>query len=941
MVVRTDRDVTMGKENRSDDPLLQTLLEAGDFGILALDDRGRILVWNSWLAQRTALRKEQVLGKTLSEALPGISPAIPDICREVLASGQPRVLSPALHKVLIPFQKPSRQTGRIHPVYDRQNRASGVVIIINDLSPILEYEQLAVDEAATERKEREKRFKAVFESANVGKSITELDGTINVNRAFCNMLGYEPEELNRKTWQELTPPDDVPFVEGKLVPLINGASDSVRFTKRYIHKNGSHVWADVSVAILRDDQGKPLHFVTTVVDISERRKAEEALRESEEKFRTLADSTPTAVMLYQDNRWVYANRAAEQICGYSAEELLTMNFWDFVHPDFKPLIEERGRRRQQGEPAESRYEFKIISKDGREKWVDLSGASTMLSGRPAGIISVLDVTDRKQAEAALRSSEENFRRSMDESPLGIRIVSSGGTTLYANRTLLDFYGYDSVAELNAVSTRERYTDRSYAEFLIRREKRKRNEADDGEYEIEIVRKNGDIRCLQVFRKEILWDGRKQYQVLYHDITEQKKIREALKISEERYRAFIKQSSEAICLFEIEHEPVDTALPVESQVNLLYAHAVIRECNRVFATSHGYPEPEAMIGFRIGQIFPRLARENVDYLRTFVLNGHHVSGVETKELSLDGSVKYFLNSLIGHIEGGKLLRVWGAKQDISRIKKAEEEIRTLNAELERRVQERTAQLEIANRELESFAYSVSHDLRAPLRAIDGYTQILIEDYQSKLDEEGKRVCSVISKNARNMGQLIDDLLSFSRFGRVAMQSLPVDMATLAKACYSELTTPEQRQRIDFQIGALPRALGDPGLIRQVWINLIGNAVKFSGKKERSVIEVGFIPQGGGRATPANPPCAPQPPGSGLLPAEAECIYFIRDNGIGYDSAYADKLFGVFQRLHSERDFEGTGVGLAIVQRIVQRHGGRVWAESEPGKGATFYFTLLKG
>jgi ligand-binding sensor domain-containing protein/signal transduction histidine kinase len=244
------------------------------------------------------------------------------------------------------------------------------------------------------------------------------------------------------------------------------------------------------------------------------------------------------------------------------------------------------------------------------------------------------------------------------------------------------------------------------------------------------------------------------------------------------------------------------------------------------------------------------------------------------------------------------------------------MRRRTRDLEQRVQERTSQLKAANDELEAFTYSVSHDLRAPLRAIDGFCQILVEDYNQALDGEGQKVISVVRKETLRMAQLIDDLLTFSRLGRVELHHSTIDMTALASLVFDEITTSEQRERIDFAIGRMPDAVGDPALIRQVWANLLSNAVKFSSKKPRAVIRIDGNEVNG------------------------EYTYTIKDNGAGFPEAYVDKLFGVFQRLHKLSEFEGTGVGLAIVRRLVQGHGGRVWASGVVDEGATFSFSLPK-
>jgi two-component system sensor kinase len=220
------------------------------------------------------------------------------------------------------------------------------------------------------------------------------------------------------------------------------------------------------------------------------------------------------------------------------------------------------------------------------------------------------------------------------------------------------------------------------------------------------------------------------------------------------------------------------------------------------------------------------------------------------------------------------------------------------------------------ELEAFSYSVSHDLRAPLRAIDGFSRILAEDYAEKLDEDGKRVLNVIRSNTQNMGRLIDDLLAFSRLGRKQIEATPVNMSDLANDVFQQLKSGLANQKIQLNLASLPGATGDPALIRQVFVNLLSNAAKYSRPRAETVIEVNGRCENG------------------------DCIYSVKDNGVGFDMTYAQKLFGVFQRLHSVEEFEGTGVGLAIVQRIIHRHGGRVWAEGKVDEGATFYFSLPK-
>lgn len=260
--------------------------------------------------------------------------------------------------------------------------------------------------------------------------------------------------------------------------------------------------------------------------------------------------------------------------------------------------------------------------------------------------------------------------------------------------------------------------------------------------------------------------------------------------------------------------------------------------------------------------------------------------------------------------GKTIGTLGICRDITERKRTEESIRALNQDLH----QRAVALEAANKELEAFSYSVSHDLRAPLRAIDGFSRILTEEHMAQLDAQAARYLQKVRDNAQRMGLLIDDLLAFSRLSRQALKIQSVAVGEVVQQALHDLHSEQDGRQIDLIIGDLPECQADPALLKQVYINLISNALKYTRKRERARIEIGFCEQ------------------------NSETVYFVGDNGVGFDMQYASKLFGVFQRLHSAQEYEGTGVGLAIVQRIVNRHNGRVWATGQVDQGATFFFTL---
>lgn len=289
--------------------------------------------------------------------------------------------------------------------------------------------------------------------------------------------------------------------------------------------------------------------------------------------------------------------------------------------------------------------------------------------------------------------------------------------------------------------------------------------------------------------------------------------------------------------------------------------------------------------------------------------------EIRNRAKDGSLYWVDTTIVPFLDqGGRLRRYVAIRADITARKLAEEALRQLNQELERRVETRTAELESANRELEAFSYTISHDLRAPLRVIDGFTQAVLEDAGPALSPDAQRQLNVVRRSTERMARLIDDLLRFSRLSRQPLDKQPLNMGQLVASVISEFETERAARGVRVIVGDLPRAEGDPALLRQVWTNLLSNAFKYTGKQPEALIEVGAEME---RGVP---------------------VYFVRDNGAGFDMRYADKLFGVFRRLHGADEFEGTGVGLAIVRGIVHRHGGRIWADAAVGRGATFYLTL---
>jgi PAS domain S-box-containing protein len=333
----------------------------------------------------------------------------------------------------------------------------------------------------------------------------------------------------------------------------------------------------------------------------------------------------------------------------------------------------------------------------------------------------------------------------------------------------------------------------------------------------------------------------------------------------------------------------------------------RRLNPAWEKTLGYAEGELLSKPFIEFVHPD-DREQTVKRYAELISGNDVISFENRYRCRDGSYRWLIWNARAIVREKLII---ASARDTTEKKQAVEEQQRLHEEAKLRAR----QLEAANKELESFSYSVSHDLRAPLRHIDGFVELLAHKSSGSLDDAGRRYLGIISSSARQMGRLIDDLLSFSRMNRAELRRTMVPLDTMVKAAVEDLRMETGARKIVWKIGALPEVEADPAMLRQVWANLLGNAVKYTRTRETAEIEIAEIGDGG-----------------------EEHVLCIRDNGVGFDMAYADKLFGVFQRLHSSDDFEGTGIGLANVRRIILRHGGRTWAEGTVGSGAAFYFTL---
>lgn len=789
----------------------------------------------------------------------------------------------------------------------------------------------------------ELKFRSLFEQSLDAITINEPDGTIiDVNRAWADMLGYSIDEAKQLSAYDVYAE---PTQRDSFLATMERAgfvSDVVRFRK----KDGTIIDCQRTVVGRRDASGNLVAFQGVYRNITLDLARERALRESEQRFRLLVESSPDAIFVQTDGRFAYLNSTALNLFGAgSADDLLGSPVLERFHPDYRESVRERIRLLNQQKTKVPLLEEVYLRLDGTQVPVEVSAVPIRFGDKDGALVFVRDITERIRATDALRQSEEFVRTVLDNLPVGIAVnsVEPDVTFSYMNDNFARFYHVDR-ARLSAPGSfwETVYEDGSFREQLRQRVLDDCASGDPGRMhwdDIPLIRAGEPVAFISA--RNVPIPGRPLMISMVWDVTERKRnelqlLRYALRSETLLGLQLLAGAPEAQLL---DYSLVAGKQMTQSEFSWL---GLVNEDETVMTIHRWSGEAMAICRLETGERAFHVAEgglwtECIRQRQAIVTNDYSIPMPGQQGIP-EGHVPVTRFLAAPVVEEARVVAIIAVANkpsdyddaDVDALqslgnqlwtmlqrRRSDAELRQLNLELEQRVADRTAQLEASNKELEAFAYSVSHDLRAPLRAIDGFSRILMEDYRQSFDAEGQRLLDVVRSNAARMDQLITDLLELSRVSRSELQPVRVDMAALAVGAFDELASDEEKGHIQFAVGDIPPVFGDPVLLKRVWYNLLSNAVKFTAPVAERRIEVGGYVDG------------------------RLAAYYVRDTGVGFDPRYAHKLFGVFQRLHGREEFEGTGIGLAIVQRVVLRHGGRVWAEGEPGEGATFYFALPGG
>ena len=633
------------------------------------------------------------------------------------------------------------------------------------------------------------------------------------------------------------------------------------------------------------EQGR---FGVSFTDVTARKQAEEAVRESGQRLHNILESAMDAIITVDaEQRIVLFNQAASKMFLCPVVEALGQPLERFIPQRFRGAHAAHVRKFGESETTSRAMgalgTLRALRGDGEEFPIEASISQAESSGKKLYSVILRDITQRELAAKAQRDLASIVTFSHD----AIIGKDLKGIVTSWNPGAEEIYGY-SAEEMIGKSITTPIPKDGIDDFHLIMQKISRGE-DVLHYECERIRKDGQAIHVSLSVSAVRDETGKIIgaSTIARDITAQKKSELALQ-----------ENARLLDLAQVLVRDTESRIVLWNQgAEKLYGFTreeALGKISHVLLQTQ-FPEPIDVIERKLNQA-GRWEGELVHRRR-------------------DNSILVVVSVWLLHRDQqGHPLHILEANTDVTQKKAAEEKIRTLNNELERRVHERTAQLEAANKELEAFTYSVSHDLRAPLRHISGFSKMLVEEFGAALPPEAHHYLERIQGGTLRMGQLVDDLLNLARIGRQALRMKVAGLRTIVDELIDELQPECADRTVEWKIGALPVAECDPGLLKQVFQNLLTNALKFTRPRAVAVIEIGQQEENG----------AP--------------VIFVRDNGVGFSMKHSDKLFGVFQRLHRQEDFEGTGVGLATVQRIVQKHDGRIWTEAEPDKGATFYFTI---
>lgn len=873
---RTAEPATVGTGAAFWDGIAAAMLD----GFSLLDADGVHVEVNPALCAMTGFTREELVGVAPPH------PYWPPEGRAAIDDAFAKTLSGRVETFELTFM---RKDGTRFPVLvtpsvmrDADGRVRGAFATVKDITELRKtQEALALSE---------ERHRLLLQNMDDAVYVHEIDeagprAIDDVNSRACEMLGYTRDELLAMEIGDL----DVPEQRERLPRIMQSLRDHGRavFETEHLRKDGTRVPVEVSVRVFAI--GGRTTVLSVARDVSERRRILDALRESEGKYRAVVDGATDGIVIARGRQLVFANEAFSRMSGYSMDELDGIPFLSLVREEQRGEIADRVRRRLAGEDVPGTYDIDLVGKSGATFSVEVRADVIEYLGAPADLVIMRDVTENRRTQLALRESEARYRSVVDGTSDGV-VIGRDGRLIFANAAFERMSGYtaDELAGFELVKMVQPERQEEIAEQATRRAS---GLSVPDTYELELLRKGGTRYTVEVHAGVIDLDGAPALLATMRDVTERRRLERLLDDERQRFKLLVSHSGEAFLLSRPDGT-VDFANPAA--------------CRML-----GRSEEEIRALGRDGIVDgsdPRLAAA----LREREQTGSFLGGL--RFVRGDGSTFEAEVSTTIYIDHSGTHRTSMIIRDVTEQRRAEEEIRRLNAELEQRVVSRTEQLDAATRELEALAYSMAHDVRAPLRTIDGFSAILAEDEAPRLSAKGLDDLRRIRGAAQTLARLLDDLTGLSRASHHDLVREWLDMSAIAAEVAAEVGAEHPDRLVDVAVEPGLSAHADPHLVRLIFRELLDNAWKFTAPRQHAHVGVGAATDGDQRA------------------------FFVRDDGVGFDMAYATHLFGAFQRMHPPGRFAGDGVGLALVQRLVRRHGGRVWADAAVGDGAAFFFTL---